>query len=150
MGSFCGHCLEWRIGLDRAGLFFHSPDFPPIHVPNLADLCRAVGRHEREKPLFHGHSWCCRTGLNCGPLPYQGSALPLSYGSMPRANENRGKTPCRRPVLATSHPLCASTLGRGVPIKSPAKSRVGVGRPPFRTPIGSRGRDDALIGASAL
>jgi hypothetical protein len=26
-------------------------------------------------------SWCCRTGLNCGPLPYQGSALPLSYGS---------------------------------------------------------------------
>ena len=26
--------------------------------------------------------WCCRTGLNCGPLPYQGSALPLSYGSI--------------------------------------------------------------------
>src|SRR5262245_14983092 len=26
-------------------------------------------------------SWCCRTGLNCRPLPYQGSALPLSYGS---------------------------------------------------------------------
>ena len=25
--------------------------------------------------------WCCRTGLNCRPLPYQGSALPLSYGS---------------------------------------------------------------------
>src|SRR5579871_2491270 len=26
-------------------------------------------------------AWCCRTGLNCRPLPYQGSALPLSYGS---------------------------------------------------------------------
>jgi hypothetical protein len=26
--------------------------------------------------------WCCRTGLNCRPLPYQGSALPLSYGSV--------------------------------------------------------------------
>ena len=26
--------------------------------------------------------WCCRTGLNCRPLPYQGSALPLSYGSI--------------------------------------------------------------------
>src|SRR4051812_26975657 len=26
--------------------------------------------------------WCCRTGLNCRPLPYQGSALPLSYGSL--------------------------------------------------------------------
>jgi hypothetical protein len=28
--------------------------------------------------------WCCRTGLNCRPLPYQGSALPLSYGSTGR------------------------------------------------------------------
>src|SRR3546814_1472202 len=25
--------------------------------------------------------WCCRGGSNSGPLPYQGSALPLSYGS---------------------------------------------------------------------
>jgi hypothetical protein len=28
-----------------------------------------------------GRKWCCRTGLNCGPPPYQGGALPLSYGS---------------------------------------------------------------------
>ena len=28
-------------------------------------------------------SWCCQTGLNCRPLHYQWSALPLSYGSMP-------------------------------------------------------------------
>jgi hypothetical protein len=28
-----------------------------------------------------GKDWCCRTGLNCGPPPYQGGALPLSYGS---------------------------------------------------------------------
>src|SRR5690606_18144302 len=26
--------------------------------------------------------WCCWTGLNCRPLPYQGSALPLSYSSV--------------------------------------------------------------------
>ncbi len=26
--------------------------------------------------------WCCRRGLNSRPLPYQGSALPLSYGSL--------------------------------------------------------------------
>ena len=25
--------------------------------------------------------WCCRGDLNSRPLPYQGSALPLSYGS---------------------------------------------------------------------
>jgi hypothetical protein len=31
-----------------------------------------------------GREWCCRTGLNCRPPPYQGGALPLSYGS-PRA-----------------------------------------------------------------
>jgi hypothetical protein len=26
--------------------------------------------------------WCCRVGLNHRPHPYQGCALPLSYGSM--------------------------------------------------------------------
>ncbi len=30
------------------------------------------------KPL---KTWCCRRDLNSRPLPYQGSALPLSYGS---------------------------------------------------------------------
>ena len=30
--------------------------------------------------------WCCRCGLNARPLPYQGSALPLSYGSRQRPN----------------------------------------------------------------
>ena len=25
--------------------------------------------------------WCCRKGLNFRPPPYQGGALPLSYGS---------------------------------------------------------------------
>jgi hypothetical protein len=29
-----------------------------------------------------GFPWCCQTGLNCRPLHYQWSALPLSYGSM--------------------------------------------------------------------
>ena len=28
-----------------------------------------------------GSSWCCRVGLNHRPRPYQGRALPLSYGS---------------------------------------------------------------------
>ena len=27
--------------------------------------------------------WCCQRGSNSRPLPYQGSALPLSYGSPP-------------------------------------------------------------------
>ncbi len=32
--------------------------------------------------------WCCRKGLNFRPLPYQGSALPLSYGSIPTLKAN--------------------------------------------------------------
>src|SRR3954470_11319028 len=45
------------------------------------------------RPSFNinGLQWCCRTGLNCGPLPYQGSALPLSYGS---AGRRGGLTRC--------------------------------------------------------
>src|SRR5450631_4075266 len=37
-----------------------------------------------KKAKFYGLLWCCRTGLNCGPPPYQGGALPLSYGSKVR------------------------------------------------------------------
>ena len=58
-----------------------------------ADLVRPhlkCGEHKRAAQEFRlGFGvlwycrWCCRTGLNCRPLPYQGSALPLSYGSEP-------------------------------------------------------------------
>ena len=38
--------------------------------------------------------WCCRKGLNFRPLPYQGSALPLSYGSVPvRRSPRRQRKP---------------------------------------------------------
>ena len=37
---------------------------------------------------FIGKRWCCQTGLNCRPLHYQWSALPLSYGSMPGMGES--------------------------------------------------------------
>ena len=33
--------------------------------------------------MFQEKRWCCQTGLNCRPLHYQWSALPLSYGSVP-------------------------------------------------------------------
>src|SRR2546430_1140300 len=32
-------------------------------------------------PNVHESGWCCREGLNLRPPPYQGGALPLSYGS---------------------------------------------------------------------
>jgi hypothetical protein len=42
-----------------------------------------VRRRQIHKSLIWLKNWCCQTGLNCRPLHYQWSALPLSYGSMP-------------------------------------------------------------------
>ena len=36
----------------------------------------------RRTRIVNKTGWCCRRGLNSRPLPYQGSALPLSYGSV--------------------------------------------------------------------
>ena len=42
-------------------------------------------RSRQQSPMFPGDNrcggWCCWRGLNSRPLPYQGSALPLSYNS---------------------------------------------------------------------
>ena len=35
----------------------------------------------RQEGTETAKSWCCERGLNSRPLPYQGSALPLSYHS---------------------------------------------------------------------
>ena len=44
-----------------------------------------LARRQRSTHLFRGLAkdgrWCCKRGLNSRPLPYQGSALPLSYCS---------------------------------------------------------------------
>jgi hypothetical protein len=58
----------WRIGAEfglfvRSGIRDRSTGFP--YVPIIFRLVR----------------WCCRWVSNLRPLPYQGSALPLSYGS---------------------------------------------------------------------
>ena len=39
----------------------------------------------REDAAKPAKSWCCERGLNSRPLPYQGSALPLSYHSAGRS-----------------------------------------------------------------
>jgi hypothetical protein len=59
--------------------------------------------------------WCCRTGLNCRPPPYQGGALPLSYGSMRGAATRPLATrrgPCHSGGWRASHaaPLGAMRL----------------------------------------
>ena len=39
--------------------------------------------------------WCCRRDLNSRPLPYQGSALPLSYGSIGSVSGGHRRDPGR-------------------------------------------------------
>jgi hypothetical protein len=60
--------LRGRFRHFRAALFW-----PMEQLAAAMNLLKALTRKRLK--------WCCRTGLNCGPLPYQGSALPLSYGS---------------------------------------------------------------------
>ena len=90
--------------------------------------------------------WCCRTGLNCRPLPYQGSALPLSYGSVPSGlfdNENRPRTaPVRRgDVCHRRFPGARS----GEALEGPSGGKIGFGanksrRLSHRFPISRRMR----------
>jgi hypothetical protein len=67
---------------------------------------------ELQKALISPKNWCCRTGLNCRPLHYQWSALPLSYGSMPRITRIGPKGPSRRADPCHKGPGFASARRR--------------------------------------
>ena len=59
-------------------------------MPIVAEYpCR---KHQQEKAF----RWCCGRGLNSRPLPYQGSALPLSYRSRPADRDGTGTILARR------------------------------------------------------
>jgi hypothetical protein len=66
--------------------------------------------------------WCCQTGLNCRPLHYQWSALPLSYGSMPDAGISQ-KGPCRRADPCHKAPVYASAPAACFDIKNDQNRR---------------------------
>ncbi len=73
--------------------------------------------------------WCCERGLNSRPLPYQGSALPLSYRSWPNAGPSAtacpqvqgvcgivrflSQTPCGGRISAVSGQHSKQTGSRG-------------------------------------
>lgn len=61
-------------------------------------------RENADPCLLHEMKWCCQTGLNCRPLHYQWSALPLSYGSMCWDQNRPPKGPTKRPISATGPP----------------------------------------------
>ena len=64
---------------------------PDVRMTGPRELIR------RRTRIVNKTGWCCWTGLNCRPLPYQGSALPLSYSSclaaLLRAPPGRGVVP---------------------------------------------------------
>ena len=78
---------ERRSALIRHGRWAApSPGFPQGsgHVHALPVLCsqNAIlfrSRHKDKKSRKTGFRWCCRTGLNCRPPPYQRSARPLRW-----------------------------------------------------------------------
>ncbi len=69
------------------------------------------GLCDLRNPDFLRGRWCCQTGLNCRPLHYQWSALPLSYGSMPPENRPK-KAPTRRADPCHKAPTGASASQR--------------------------------------
>jgi hypothetical protein len=68
-------------------------DCYPVRSPGRSQQRSLDGSHR--KLFISCGKWCCQTGLNCRPLHYQWSALPLSYGSMPGI---RGIGPSRPPL----------------------------------------------------
>ena len=70
--------------------------------------------------------WCCQTGLNCRPLHYQWSALPLSYGSVPRIRESAKRPQQGAPILATRPGV---TQARETAREGVKTVIIGVGRP---------------------
>lgn len=65
---------------------------------------RDSGLHFKGFQIFQGVRWCCQTGLNCRPLHYQWSALPLSYGSVPGLSGSAKKASIGGLILATRLP----------------------------------------------
>ena len=84
-----------------------------------------------------GRGWCCQTGLNCRPLHYQWSALPLSYGSMLRTRESVQKDPYR---AGRSLPQAPRMRKRGRGLAGPQKHRdwSGIAIAGFNGPVAGR------------
>lgn len=75
-GNQNGPALDNRLrqGNQPQRLIPGAPFSHPGHRPRSprSAACGPIGLFEK---------WCCRRGLNSRPQPYQGCALPLSYGS---------------------------------------------------------------------
>ena len=96
----------------------HSRAAPAIAMIRRPDSQKIDGARAR---------WCCQTGTNCRPLPYHGSALPLSYGSRRGRTEIRSASaaPCAtaRPHEASRGHGPAGEYGTPLQTSSPPTNR---------------------------
>jgi hypothetical protein len=92
-----------------------------VETPNCTDFTGILRENE----------WCCQTGLNCRPLHYQWSALPLSYGSMPRIKGIGPKGLSRRADPCHKGSGFASAARRFGALKTAKSARNRPLSPPF-------------------
>ena len=97
----------WRCGLSERVL-----------IRTLRECARAKALMQRIFGVTDGRGWCCERGLNSRPLPYQGSALPLSYHSIVRGALDRVRSGRKReaakilPIVAFRHSMPIPPPGR--------------------------------------
>ena len=89
-------------------------------MPGQSGQSTPAGTRSRAK------EWCCQTGLNCRPLHYQWSALPLSYGSMPRIRESAQRAPTERADPCHKAPIRASAAGGRKASKTAPQEALGL------------------------
>ncbi len=87
----------WRNRTSRKRARKICPRFAPyFHVTFRISEGQCSPKDKRQVLKFLGFFWCCERGLNSRPLPYQGSALPLSYRSARRTrSRSRRARLCR-------------------------------------------------------
>ena len=75
-----------------------------------AKLGRFLPRECQSVSALEDEEWCCQTGLNCRPLHYQWSALPLSYGSNAGIRIGRHRALPSGPISATGLPAVQACM----------------------------------------
>ncbi|MDB5365245.1 MAG: hypothetical protein JWM77_1172 [Rhodospirillales bacterium] len=161
-GGLCRRGADRTCPPKRAKRAWPRGDGPPSPRLRRASASRALGADlSAEARIAREGGWCCRGGLNSRPPPYQGGALPLSYGSARRGvdiqrhlppdkfvgarlqkADGRAGTGTGRPATRAP-PRCGAARKPGPP-KGPAAG-------PDRAPGGARtGRQGAAGGPGAL